>query len=105
MTHAVVLAIAAAMSTYTVIDRSYLFSNFHAAAVNASAADQGTAIGDESLGRDSVIIKPFSIPTTPLVSRAPIVHLIAHADSLESIVRHSNLPCRHATLSSPCPRP
>src|SRR5260370_17777301 len=101
MTHAVVLAIAAAMSTYPVIDRSYLFSNFHAAAVNASAADQGTAIGDVSLGRDSVIIKPVSIPTTPLVSRAPIVHVVVLGDSLDSIGQKYNLPWRYIVWSNP----
>ena len=101
MTHAVVLAIAAAMSTYTVIDRSYLFSNFHAAAVSAAAADQGAAVGDVSLGRDSVIIKPVSIPTTPLVSRAPIVHVIAQGDTLESVGRQYNLPWRDVLWSNP----
>src|SRR5258708_8719545 len=101
MTHAVVLAIAAAMSTYTVMHRSFLYSNFHAAAVKASAAEQGAAIGDVSLGRDRVIIKPVSIPTTPLVSRAPIVHLIAHGDTLESIGRQYNLPWRDVLWSNP----
>jgi LysM repeat protein len=101
MTHAVVLAVAAAMSTYTVIDRSYLFSNFHAAAVNASAADQGAAVGDVSLGRDSVIIKPVSIPTAPLVSRAPIVYTIAQGDTLEGIGKQFNLPWRDIVWSNP----
>src|SRR5258708_19983043 len=101
MTHAVVLAIAAAMSTYTVVDRSYLFPNFHGAAVNASAADQGTAVGDVSLGRDSVIIKPVSIPTRPLVSRAPIVHFIVQGDTLESIGQQFKIPWRAVLCSTP----
>ena len=101
MTHAVVLAIAAAMSTYTAIDRSYLFSNFHAAAVNASAADQGATVGDVSLGRDSMIIKPISIPTAALPSRAPIVHIVAQGDTLESIGKQFNLPWRDVLWSNP----
>jgi LysM repeat protein len=101
MTHAVVLSIAAAMSSYTVIDRNYLFSNFHGAAVNASAADQGAAVGDVSLGRDSVIIKPASIPTAPLESRAPIVHVVAQGDTLESIGKQFNLPWRDVVWSNP----
>jgi len=101
MTHAVVLSIAAAMSSYTVIDRNFLSSNFHGAAVNASAADQGAGVGDVSLGRDSVIIKPVSIPTAPLVSRAPILHIVAQGDTLESIGKQFNLPWRDIVWSNP----
>ena len=99
MTHAVVLSIALAISSYTTIDRGF-FSNFHAAAVTAAAADEGT-VGDLSLGRDSVIIKPLSIPTAALVSRAPIVHVIAPGDTLESIGRQFNLPWRYVVWSNP----
>jgi LysM repeat protein len=101
MTHAVVLAIAAAMSGYTVVDRNFLFPTFHAAAVNASAADQGVAVGDVSLGRDSVIIKPVSIPTAPLVSRAPIVHIVVPGDTLETIGQQYDLPWRYVLWSNP----
>jgi LysM repeat protein len=101
MTHAVVLAIAAAMSSYTVIDRNFLSSNFHGAAVNASAADQGVEIADVSLGRDSVIIKPVSIPTEPLVSHASITYVVAQGDTLESIGRQLNLPWRDVVWSNP----
>jgi LysM repeat protein len=100
MAHAVVLAIAAAMSGYTVVDRN-VFTNFHAAAVNASAADQGVTVGDVSLSRDSVIIKPLAIPTAPLVSHAPIVHIVAQGETLESIGRQFNLPWRDIVWSNP----
>jgi LysM repeat protein len=99
MTHAVVLAIALAISGYTVIDRSFNAS-FHAGAVTAAAADEG-AVGDVSLGRDSEIIKPLSIPTSPLVSRAPIVHIVGQGDTLESIGRQFNLPWRDIVWSNP----
>jgi len=99
MTHAVVLAIALAISSYTVIDRSFM-PTFHAAAVTAAAAYEG-AVGDVSLGRDSVIIKPVSIPTTPLVSRAPIVHIVALGDTLDSIGQKYNLPWRYIVWSNP----
>jgi murein DD-endopeptidase MepM/ murein hydrolase activator NlpD len=98
--HAMVLAIAGAMSGYTVIDRNF-FSGFHAAPVTAAAADPGLAVGDVSLGRDSVIIKPLPIPTTPLVSRAPIVYIVAPGDTLESIGRQFNLPWREVVWSNP----
>jgi murein DD-endopeptidase MepM/ murein hydrolase activator NlpD len=97
MTHAVVLAVAGAMSGHTVIDRN--FPNFHAA-VPAAAADEG-AVGDVSLGRDSVIIKPLSIPTSAPVSRAPIVHIVAQGDTLESIGRQYGLPWREVVRSNP----
>ncbi len=100
MTHAVVLAIAAAMSGYTVVDRNF-FPSFHASAVTAAAADEGFAAGDVSLGRDSLIIKPLSIPTSPLVSHAPIVHIVAQGDTLESIGRQFNLPWRDVVWSNP----
>jgi LysM repeat protein len=100
LTHAVVLAIAAAMSSYTAVDRNF-FPNFHAAAVTAAAADQGVAVGDVSLGRDSLIIKPLSIPTSPLVSHAPIVHIVEQGDTLESIGRQFNLTWRDIVWSNP----
>jgi LysM repeat protein len=102
MAHAVVLAVAAAISSFTTIDRSF-FPSPHAAALTsaAAAADEGTAVGDVSLGRDSVIIKPVSIPTTALVSRSPIVHIVAPGDTLESIGKQFSLPWRYVLWSNP----
>jgi LysM repeat protein len=99
MTHAVVLALAGAMSGYATVDRNY-FPNSHAAAVTAAASYGGVA-GDVSLGRDSVIIKAIPIPTAPLVSRVPIVHIVAPGDTLESIGRQFNLPWRYILWSNP----
>jgi LysM repeat protein len=99
MTHAVVLAIALAISGYTVIDRNFLQS-FQAAPVTSAAAYEG-AVGDVSLGRDSVIIKPVSIPTAPLVSRVPIVHIVAQGETLESIGKKYNLSWRYVVWSNP----
>lgn len=99
MTHAVVLAIALAISSYTAIDRG-VFPNFRAGAVTTVAADEG-AIGNVSLGRDSVIIKPLSIPTSALVSRVPIAHVVAPGDTLESIGRQYNLPWKYIVWSNP----
>src|SRR6195256_5067364 len=99
MTHAMVLALAGAMSSYATIDRGF-FPSSHAPAVTAAAADGGV-VGDVSLGRDSVIIKPLSIPTAPLVSHAPIVHIVVQGDTLESIARQFNLPWRDIVWSNP----
>jgi LysM repeat protein len=100
MTHAVVLGLAIAMSGYSAIDRNF-FPTFHAAAITAAAADEGRAVGDLSLGRDSVIIKPLSIPTSPIESHAPIVHIVMQGDTLESIGRQFNLPWRDVVWSNP----
>lgn len=100
LTHAVVLALAAAMSGYASIDRTF-FTNFHAAAVTAAAADQEAAVGDVSLGRDSLIIKPLSIPTAPLVSHSPIEYIVAKGDTLESIGKQFNLSWREVVWSNP----
>jgi LysM repeat protein len=100
MTHAMVLAIAGAMSAYTVTDRPF-FPSSHAGAVTAAAAEDGLTVGDVSLGRDSVIIKPLAIPTSPLVSHAPIVHIVVPGDTLESIGRQFNLPWRDVVWSNP----
>jgi len=99
MTHIVVLVIAMAMSGYAAIDRSF-FPNFHPA-VTAVAADEGLAAGDLSLGRESIIIKPLSIPISPLVSRAPIVHFVVGGDTLESIGQQFNLTWREVVWSNP----
>ncbi|HEX9100128.1 MAG TPA: M23 family metallopeptidase [Candidatus Dormibacteraeota bacterium] len=100
MTHAVVLALASAIFGYSATDRNF-YSNFHAGPVADAAAYEGLAIGDLSLGRDSVIIKPISVPTSPLVSRAPIVHIVAPDDTLESIGRQYNLSWREVVWSNP----
>jgi LysM repeat protein len=100
MTHAMVLAIASAMSGYSVTDRDF-FPNQQAAAVTAAAAEEGLTVGDVSLGRDNVIIKPLSIPTSPLVSHARIEHTVVPGDTLESIGRQFNLPWRYVVWSNP----
>ena len=100
MSHALVLAIAGAMAGYSVTDRDF-FPNPHAAAVTAAAADDGLTVGDVSLGRDNVIIKPLSIPIAPLVSHAPIVHVVVRGDTLDSIGRQFNLPWRDVVWSNP----
>jgi len=100
MTHALVLAIAGAISGYATFDRPF-FQSSHAPAVTAAAANEGVAVGGVSLGRDSVIIKPLPIPTRPLESHAPVVHVVAQGDTLESIGRQFNLSWRYIFWSNP----
>ena len=88
------------MSGYTAVDQN-LFQRFQAAPVTTAAADEGRAAGDVSLGRDSVIIKPVSIPTAPLANHAPFVHVVMQGDTLESIGRQFDLPWRDIVWSNP----
>lgn len=99
MTHAVVLAIVVAMCGYTALNRNFL-PNSHVPALTASA-DEGLTIGDASLGRDSVIIKPLSIPAAPLASRAAVLYTVVQGDTLESIGKKFNLPWRDIVWSNP----
>jgi murein DD-endopeptidase MepM/ murein hydrolase activator NlpD len=88
------------MSSYATIDRGF-FPSSHAPALTAAAADEGVTVGDATLGRDSLIIKPLSIPTAPLVSHAPIVYTVVQGDTLESVGRLFNLPWRYVMWSNP----
>jgi LysM repeat protein len=87
-----VLTIAGAMSGYAVTDRNF-YPNPRAAALTAAAAG-GLTVGEVSVGRDNAIIKPLSIPTSPLVSHDPISYTVAPGDTLEGIGRKFNLPWR-----------
>jgi lysostaphin len=102
MTHAVVLAIVVAMCGYTALNRNFLPSS-HVPALTASA-DEGLTIGDASLGRDSVIIKPLTIPAAPIASRAPFLYTVVQGDTLESIGQKFNLPWRDIVWSNPALR-
>src|SRR5437773_11783691 len=117
MTHAVVVLMALAMSSYSAFDRKFPISvGAGPGNVRAAAANEGAAIGDVSLGRDSTIIKPVSVPTAGLPNRKPIAYRVVQGDSLESIslayrvaqgdslertALAFNIPMRHITCSNP----
>ncbi|TMC39219.1 MAG: M23 family metallopeptidase [Chloroflexi bacterium] len=102
MTHAVVVLIALAMSSYTAFDRKFSISvGAGPGTVRAAAANEGASFGDVSLGRDSTIIKPVSIPTSGLPNRKPIAYRVVQGDSLESIALAFNIPMRDITWSNP----
>jgi LysM repeat protein len=94
LTHAVVLAIAIAISGYASLDRHYQ-SSFTASlgAVNAEAtvSGEGGAVGDVSLGRFSTIIKPIAIPASAPVSHAAVTYTVASGENLKAIARKFNV--------------
>jgi LysM repeat protein len=88
LTHAVVLAVAVAISSYATMDRHFS-SSFTArlGAVNAEAyvTNEGGTIGDVSLGRYSTIIKPISIPTSAPINHKPFTYSVAPGETLSTI--------------------
>lgn len=70
-------------------------------AVNAAAASDGTELGDLAVGRDSTIIRPISIPATPLPSRSVIRYTVRDGDTLDSIEKQLHVTLREVMWSNP----
>lgn len=97
VTHAVVLLVAAVLTSYS-------FSSYLKPAqgsIDARAANVGGAVGDVSMGRDATIIKPVSIPTSAIPSRAPIFYKVKAGDTLVGIAKTLGVPFREITWSNP----
>jgi LysM repeat protein len=97
VTHAVVLLFAAVLSGYS-------FSSYLTPAqgsINARAANVGGPMRDGSIGRDTTIIKPISIPISVLPSRAPIFYKVKAGDTLVAIAKTFGIPFREITWSNP----
>jgi murein DD-endopeptidase MepM/ murein hydrolase activator NlpD len=97
VTHAVVLLVAVVLSAYSY--SSYLKPV--QGSIDARAANVGGAVGDVSMGRDGTIIKPVSIPTSALPSRAPIFYKVKAGDTLAGIAKTLGVPFREITWSNP----
>ncbi|HSP08519.1 MAG TPA: LysM peptidoglycan-binding domain-containing protein [Candidatus Dormibacteraeota bacterium] len=88
LTHAIVLGIAVAMSSYASMDKhfpTYLTARLGAVNAEAVVVSQGGSVGDVSLGRYSTIIKPVSIPTTAPISHSAFTYRVAPGESLATI--------------------
>lgn len=88
LTHAVVLGIAIAMSSYAAVDRHFSTTlTARLGAVNAQAVvmSDGGQVGDVTFGRYSTIIKPISIPTAAPVSHKPFLYTVAAGETLATI--------------------
>jgi LysM repeat protein len=93
MTHAVVLLLAAAL--YGVSFSIYLKPT------NGTIDARAANIGDVSMGRDTAIIKPIPIPTSPLPSRAPILYTVKAGDTPAGIAKTLGVTLREITWSNP----
>lgn len=99
--HGLVLLIAVAISGYGVSDLN-LSVGARAGALNAqAAADDGGSVGNLAMGRDSVIIKPVSIPAFALPSHKAIAYRVKEGDTLDSIASAFGVDFREVTWSNP----
>ncbi len=88
LTHAVVLAIAVAISGYASFDRHLAPSlTARLGPVNAEAlmVGEGGRVGDVTLGRYTTIVKPLAIPMSAPVSRAPLTYTVIDGETLTAI--------------------
>jgi LysM repeat protein len=87
LTHAVVLAVALAISGFATIDRhagSY-FNRLGTLNAQALVDIQGGSLADVTLGRYSTIIQPVAIPTTTVQSHLPTTYTIQPGENLNAI--------------------
>ena len=88
LTHAVVLGIAVAMSSYAAMDRHFpttLTARLGPVNAEAVVVAEGGEYGDVSLGRYSTIIKPVAIPSSAPISHTPVLYTVGSGESLTTI--------------------
>jgi LysM repeat protein len=100
VSHGLVLLLAATISGYGAAGIG-LSLTARAGALGVQTTDDGASLGNIAMGRDSVIIKPVSIPTSPLPNRQPIVYRVKSGDTLDSIARSFGVTFREITWSNP----
>ena len=98
--HALVLLMAAAIAGYSSGGLN-LPRPSGTAALDAMAANAQGVLGNVTIGRDSAIIKPLSIPTASLPNRRVIRYVVAKGDTLDSIAQALGVPIREITWSNP----
>lgn len=89
LTHAVVLAVAVALSGYIADPErhgpAYVTPRLGPVNAEAVVVSQGGNVGDVSLGRYSTIIKPLSIPNGPPPGHDPISYTVQTGETLATI--------------------
>ncbi len=100
VSHALVLLIAVMISGYSAGNLNAALAA-KAGPFSAHAADGGGRYGDVDLSRDSVIIKPLSIPTEALPDHKPISYRVSALDTLDSIARSFGISFRQIIWSNP----
>ena len=100
VSHALVLLIAVMISGYGAGNLNAALAA-KAGPFNAQAADGSGRYGAVDVSRDSVIIKPLSIPTEALPNRKPISYRVTAQDTLDSIARAFGITFRQIMWSNP----
>ena len=100
VSHGLVVLIAVAISGYGAADLG-LSVAARAGALSAPVPDDGGSLGNLAMGRDSVIIKPVSIPTSALPNRKAIVYRVKDGDTLDTVSRAFGITLRELTWSNP----
>jgi lysostaphin len=100
VSHAAVLLIATVVSGYSAVDINTSMVP-RTVALQAQASNEQAPSGDVAMGRDGTIIKPLSIPTSPLANHKVTYYTVAKGDTLESIARALGIPFREITWSNP----
>src|SRR5260370_8880342 len=72
-----------------------------AGALSAPVPDDGGSLGNLAMGRDSVIIKPVSIPASAMPNRKAILYRVKDGDTLDSISHAFGITLREVTWSNP----
>jgi LysM repeat protein len=98
--HAAVLLVAALISGYTTLTNS-LGPGAARAAFDVQAATDAGRFGDVAMGRDSIIIKPISVPLAAIPSRRPIDYTVAAGDTLVDIAEAHQVSLRDVLWSNP----
>jgi LysM repeat protein len=104
LTHAVVLALAVAISSYASINHqsaSLLTARLGAVNAEAVTASDGGNVGDVSLGRYSTIIKPLGIPTSAPLSHEPLVYTVAAGQTLAVLAARFHVTVSDIRWSNP----
>ena len=99
VTHAVVLLVAAVLSSYSL--SAYVQPAPGPISARAANTDAGGAVGDISMGRYTTIIQPVPIPTGALPDRQPVTYTTRDGDTLDSIAAALKVPTREITWSNP----
>ena len=94
------LLIAAAISGYTTVDLR-LAPMPSRGAFDVQAATDSAQVGDVALDRDSIIIKPLSIPTAAMPNRRPLLYTVAPGDTLIDIAEAHQINFRDILWSNP----
>ena len=100
VSHGLVVLIAVAISGYGAADLG-LSVAARAGSLSAQVPDDGGSLGNLAMGRDSVIIKPVSIPTAAMPNRRAILYRVKDGDTLDSISHAFGVTLRDITWSNP----